>query len=100
MDKKRKTSIMKKVNKSQICQNLSKYQDRILESSRRSGIERRIVSPSPPFYLEYRNNCNNLPSEFCNSVGEISKSINSDMKPLQDKSSCQKWLFWWFFYRT
>ena len=51
MDKIRKTGIMKKVSKSRICQNLSKYQDRIVNLSTLSVLERRIVSPSPPFDL-------------------------------------------------
>jgi integrase len=50
MDKIRKTSIMKKISKSRICQNLSKYRDRIFDLSTTNGFERRIVSPSPPFY--------------------------------------------------
>ena len=54
MDKIRKTGIMKKVNKDQICQNLSKYQDRILCLSRRGVHNRRIVSPSPPFKVTCR----------------------------------------------
>ena len=53
MDKIRKTGIMKKVNKDQICQNLSKYQDRILCLSRRGVHNRRIVSPSPFFLNRY-----------------------------------------------
>ena len=47
MDKIRKTGIMEKVSKSWICQNLSKYQDRIVNLSTLNVFERRIVSPSP-----------------------------------------------------
>jgi len=50
MDKIRKTGIMEKVSKSWICQNLSKYQDRIVNLSTLNVFERRIVSPSPFFY--------------------------------------------------
>ena len=93
MDKIRKTGIMKKVNKSRVCQNLSKYQGSILNLSTINGFERRIVSPSPFFYLPYRCICNYLAQCFCNTVGKLHKYIESNLKPLQDKSSCQKWLF-------
>ena len=56
MDKTEKTSIMKKVNKKQICQNLSKFQDRKLYLPTINVLERRIVSPSPfLFQLLYFN---------------------------------------------
>jgi|GEM_PF-5029421 len=84
--------------KNRICQNLSKFEKEFVGYPTSIVVEGISISPSPFFYLAYRNTCNYLSQKCYNTVGKSYKFINGNMKPLQDTSSCQKWLFWWFWW--